>query len=378
MIALALLLLQSAPSDEAVPLATIRQVERGMTAAIALEDPDSPGEWPYESARRDQGAIPIGYRVGGTGAMVTALATLPAPDAERRAALERGLAFLADAMEEPGMSENVQPGIDARLWAFVTSLRGMLAARSAGMIAPFGADSLDRVIAELVRRLGVLEIPRSGGWSYSRPSGRLMPAPAYSYVTADVLQVLFEARRQGFDVDADMVERALDVLEAQREPTGAFAYRGLAGTESPTSLPSSAGRMVLCETALYQAGRSDVLHVRAAIDAFFSHWERLEERRGRADLHLPPYGIAPYYFLYAHGHVGRAIELLPPHDRPEYRARLAERLHSVRNEDEGTWNDRVYRRSAAYGTCAASLALMAPMLEPLARWRRPPVEDEQD
>src|SRR5690606_34038943 len=100
----------------------------------------------------------------------------------------------------------------------------------------------------------------------------------------------------------------------------------------------------------------------------FSHWERLEERSGRTDLRQPPYGIAPYYFLYSHVHAGRAIELLPEQDRSEYRARLAERLYSVRDEDSGLWDDRVYRRSAAYGTTAAALALMAPRLAPLARW----------
>ena len=153
---------------------------------------------------------------------------------------------------------------------------------------------------------------------------------------------------------------------------GAFLYSGTAPGETYATVPGSVGRMLACEVTLALAGRSDVLHVRAALDAFLAHWSALEERRGRTGLHKPPHDIAPYYFLYAHAQAARAIELLPEADRPEYRARLAEKLERVRDEETGLWNDRVFKRSAAYGTAAAVLALSAPLLPPPAGWSPPP------
>jgi hypothetical protein len=248
------------------------------------------------------------------------------------------------------MSANTHPGVDLRLWGLIAGARGLLAARAAGTAGELAPEDLDRLVRELLVRLVQLEIPRDGGWSYSRPSGRLLPAPPYSYVTADVLQVFFEARAQGFEVDPGPVERGLGVLEAQRQPTGAFLYSGTTPGESPPTIPGSVGRMLACEVTLALAGRSDVLHVRGALDSFLAHWDVLEERRGRTGLHKDPHEVAPFYFLYAHAQAARAIELLPHHDRAEYRTRLAERLESVRDEETGLWNDRVFKRSAAYGT----------------------------
>lgn len=347
-----------------------RHVERGIAAVLALEDGAAPGEWPYEGAIRLEGAIPVGFRVGGTGFVVAALAALPglAQDAPRRAALGRGVTFLAHALAEEGMSSNAMAGVDLRLWGMITGARGLLAARAAGERGGLTEEELDRAVRDYLTRLAQLEIPRNGGWSYNRPSGRLLPSPPNSYVTADVLQVFFEARAQGFEVDPAAVERALALLESQRQPTGAFLYSGTAPVDRPPTIPGSVGRMLVCEVTLLLAGRSDVLHVRGALDAFLAHWDALEERRGRTGLHKPPHDIAPYYFLYAHVQASRAIELLPAADRPEYRARLAEKLERVRDEETGTWNDRVFKRSAAYGTAAAALALSAPLLPPLAGW----------
>jgi hypothetical protein len=369
----ALLAWLAAAGQEATPgldAGTERHVERGVAAVLALEEEASPGEWPYEGAIRMEGAIPIGFRVGGTGYVVGALAALPglAGDEPRRAALGRGVTFLARALAEEGMSANALAGVDLRLWGLLTGARGLLAARAAGERGGLSEEELDRAVRDYLTRLAQLEIPRNGGWSYNRPSGRLLPSPPNSYVTADVLQVFFEARAQGFKVDPEPVERALLLLESQRQPTGAFLYSGTVPGERPPTIPGSVGRMLVCEVTLLLAGRSDVLHVRGALDAFLAHWDALEERRGRTGLHKPPHDIAPYHFLYAHVHASRAIELLPAADRPEYRARLAEKLERVRDEETGTWNDRVFKRSAAYGTAAAALALSAPLLAPLAGW----------
>lgn len=145
-----------------LPAGLARHVERGIAAVLALEDGASPGEWPYEGALRTDGAIPFGYRVGGTGCVVEALAVLPGleHDAARGAALDRGLAFLARALAEEEMSASTHPGIDLRIWGLIAGARGLLAARAAGAAGAPPPAELDRLVRELLARLAQLEIPR--------------------------------------------------------------------------------------------------------------------------------------------------------------------------------------------------------------------------
>jgi hypothetical protein len=50
--------------------------------------------------------------------------------------------------------------------------------------------------------------------------------------------------------------------------------------------------------------------------------------------------------------------LLPENERGEYRRRLLQRIFSVRLED-GTWNDRVFPRSASFGTASVMIAILS-------------------
>ncbi|MCA9298007.1 MAG: hypothetical protein KDA28_03015, partial [Phycisphaerales bacterium] len=92
---------------------------------------------------------------------------------------------------------------------------------------------------------------------------------------------------------------------------------------------------------------------------FIVHWEWLEKRRKQNGTHIPPYSVAPYYFMYAHYHAAQAIECLPERERAEYRRRVNDLLASVRDEN-GTWNDRVFERTANYSTAMAVMAIGMP------------------
>ena len=376
--ALALVLALGPSQDGGAPpdAGTLRLVERSVQALLELEEKGDGGEWPYEGAMRIEGQIPIGFRTGGTGVVVTALAKAPglATAAARRGSLQRGTRFLMEALRDESMSSDVPAGFDLRLWGYIFGLEGLLAAREARVLPPAENEALERAITVYVARLEAQEIPRTGGWSYNRPTGRHLPAPAYSYVTADVVRVLFEAHHQGFEVDAGALTRGLDVLEAQRQVSGAFLYSGLVAEANPPTMAGAAVRSVACETALFLAGRSSALHVRGAVDGFLAHWDLYRDLYGRSGGQRPPFDIGPHHFLYAHLHAARAIELLPEQDRPEYRARLQARLLEVR-DDKGCWNDRVFPRSGGYGTAAGILALLQPTLGPVRSWR-PPAEGD--
>jgi hypothetical protein len=186
-------------------------------------------------------------------------------------------------------------------------------------------------------------------------------------MTAPTLQALFEAKKLAYAVDAEVVKRGLASLENGRTPSGSFRYAGVNGAQSSESVPGSVGRMVASESTLMLAGRSDAARVRSAVDAFIVHWQWLEKRRCQQGTHAAPYGIAPYYFFYAHYYAAQAVELLPKQEREEYRRRINELLFSVRSE-AGTWNDRVFERSSNYGTSMAMMSLMMPQTPEPARW----------
>jgi hypothetical protein len=114
--------------------------------------------------------------------------------------------------------------------------------------------------------------------------------------------------------------------------------------------------MLTADATLMLAGRGDAERLRFAVEAFFEHWDELEKRRRRSGTHVPPHGVAPYYFFFAHHAAAQAIELLPEDERSALRARLHDRLARVREAD-GAWNDRVFERSANYGTAMTMLAL---------------------
>ena len=161
---------------------------------------------------------------------------------------------------------------------------------------------------------------------------------------------------------------ALAGLKLCVAPDGYVAYSARKPTQDdPGQIPGAIGRMVSAESALLLGGAGESERVRLAVDAFLRDWRALEARRRKTGTHTPPYGVAPYYFFYGFAAAADAIELLPPEDRGPLRTRLAEILMEIR-EPDGSWNDRVFERSRAFGTAMTMHALQAPWLAPAAWW----------
>ncbi len=343
-----------------------------------------PSEWPYEGVYRTRGEIPIGYRIGGTAICASALVQAPGyeADATRRAAVERATRFVLDGRRERLMdpAERDGAGYDVRGWGYTYALRYLMTLERAGHAPEEMADEVKAAIGWYIDAIEQTEIPKVGGWNYAGSNRKGEPYPMSPFMTAPTLQALFEARQAGHDVDAEVVERALDALERARTPVGSFVYSGSAQRRSE-SVPGSVGRMLASETTLLLAGRGSVDRVRGAVDAFIVHWEHLDRRRQQQGTHVPPYGIAPYYFYYAHYYAAQAIEQLPEVERPEYRRRLQElifrnRLPADKEQpgagagSAGGWNDRVFPRSTNYGTAMCLLALLEPEAPAPANWLR--------
>ncbi len=354
---------ESLPAPSAAPDASSVDAALARAVELLLERQEGPNEaeWPYEGVYRERGRIPMGYRVGGTAIVAQALVRAPgyAEDAARHAALARALEFLFEALASPEMDPDYGGGYDVRVWGHAYALMLLL---DLERLEALPADVGERAAEGRARCLAALaatEIPEHGGWSYSRGPELSAPSPPSAFMTAPIVMALMDAAERGHAVDAGLLERALASLERGRTSAGGVTYAVRDGRPRGTidAVPGSIGRMAVTEAALLRAGRSDAARLRGAIDAFFVHWEHLEARRKGTGTHTGPYGIAPYYFYYAHRYAALAIEQLPAAERAEYRRRLLERLFVTRDED-GSWNDRVFPRSASYGTAMVALALL--------------------
>jgi hypothetical protein len=338
-------------------------------ALVAMQESfaDNPNksEWPYEGVYRVGGKIPFGYRVGGTSIVAQALVESGgyADDQERRDAVARACEFVCAAIREPLMSPDpaiYKGGYDVRGWGHCYALRFLLALERAKAVPAGQETAVAEAIAFYLGALQTTEIPQSGGWNYARSPGLETASRSSPFMTAPCVMALFEAKAGGHAIDEAVVERALKALENARTESGYVEYSVTgAARDRPEQIPGAIGRMVATESALFLAGRSTHDRLRFAVNAFIAHWPELEKRRRKNGTHQPPYGVAPYYFFYGFHHAALAIELLKEGERQLYREKLADLLFSIREQD-GTWNDRVFPRSANFGTAMTLTALLMP------------------
>jgi hypothetical protein len=344
---------------------------------LEMEEGEGRGEWPYEGVYRVRRQIPVGYRVGGTAIVCEALINAEgwADDdpraAERLETVRRGIGFVLGAREHPLMSPDYDGGYDVRGWGYTTALSMLVAAANDDRFEVAAApaeheaehtaekDTLRDGVEWYIRAIEQTAIPQVGGWNYARRPGIETVSPPSSFMTAMTILALLDAREAGFAVDQGVLDKAVAFLESSRAESGEYVYSGSAAQRRPGGVPGATGRMVISELALQRVGRGDSGRVRAALDAFVEHWDELEKRRAKPGTHEPPYGVAPYYFYFAHRYAAEVIETLPEAERAERRAQVLGLLWKTRNAEDGTWNDRVFPRSASYGTAMSVLAILS-------------------
>lgn len=323
------------------------------------------GAWPYEGVYRVSREIPAGYRVGGTSIVAGALFHAAPDDALAAKAVGRGLAYVLDHLGDPLLDLSTEDAYDVRIWGQAEALEFLSAIDASGAGGSRGKE-VREWIPRLARTIAGEELTE-GGWNYAR---REHPA---SFVTAPVAQALLFARGRGAEVPKEVLERARRVLEKARAEDGAFLYSGMfkedGARATPDQLQGSCARSAACESTLRLLGGGSVAALQGALDAFHTHWGELEKRRRKTGTHEGAYKIAPYYFYYGHRYAAQAIQLLPEASRARERSRLLEVLLRTRDAD-GTWNDRVFDRSRAFGTAMVVLVLLgdrAPLPPALGR-----------
>ncbi|MDA0802825.1 MAG: hypothetical protein O2819_03610 [Planctomycetota bacterium] len=343
------------------PSALAEHAAVGVERLVAMQE--EPGQWPYEGVYRVGGEIPVGYRIGGTAICAEALLSTPgyADDAARRDAVEKAMAFVCQTRNHPLMDPvDYEGGYDVRGWGHCYGARFLLLARAAKAVPEEMVADTELAIDWYVDALQKMEIAEVGGWNYALRGSRLKPSPASPFMTAPCVETLLLAQSQGEAVDPAILDRAMAVLQVMRGESGYVDYSAdKAIRDQPGQIPGAVGRMCAVEAALQLGGLGSPARAESAVRAFGEHWDALEARRAKNGTHKPPYGVAPYYFMYAHWRAALAAERAPQESRAELRSIVLDRLSRTRS-GEGTWNDRVFPRSANFGTACALLTMGAP------------------
>lgn len=238
---------------------------------------------------------------------------------------------------------------DVRVWGHIYALELFCRLKPSTRFNEL-SQKTDPWIPRLTEYL-VSEELKTGGWNYANQRAHA------GFVSAPAVQALLWARQTGQTVPEEVWQRSAAALLRSRNNDAAFAYSGDERTDRPTKLPGSIARSANCEATLMLLGLPREQEIEQALNAFHEHWIELEKRRKKNGTHKPPYGVAPYYFYYGNRYAAFAIELLPKRKRAAEHERLFNVILRTRDPD-GTWNDRAFEQSRAYGTAMTVLALL--------------------
>ncbi len=257
-------------------------------------------------------------------------------------ALARGLAYLLDE------SHYADADQDEWTWAKVYPIqlfaRMLETKQYCGLKEPVLRKKLQLFIKDLAKRQ---QNDGSFRHEYRNP-----------FVTASVLHALKLAAAQGAKIPKDLVSRALISLQHSRAKNGGFTYSQFSGRSLPrVALIRAAGRMPLCESALFAWGASDKKRLKFALDTALKYHQEMERAR-KYDDHTPPNiygGFFYFYDLWGRALAQRTLASKSPKLAEAFQKDLQKRVLAI-SEIDGTFIDS-HELGRSYGTAMALLCL---------------------
>ena len=269
-------------------------------------------------------------------------------DARRRAAIlsavTRAARFTADN------SNLAFTDRDEIFWALAYRLELWTAIERSGQTAISVRESgpiIERCLNDLVKIQS-----QSGSWfhEYANP-----------FVTATGVMSLNRAGAV-FDITASpkaasALTNAVRSLSLQRHRSGTFSYQDKLANQNPkpAKVQAAAGRMPLCEAALFVGGKSSVERLQTAIEASFEHHSNLDLAY-KYDNHTDNWAYGGFFFWFDMRGRKQAIELLP---KSRIRTRLERQLEAIvisKSEIDGCYVDS-HEIGRCYGTAMALMCL---------------------
>jgi hypothetical protein len=357
------------PKPKPAPRAERKEIDasirRGLDFLLTHQNAD--GSWGSErSARPDEIYAPIpgahqSFRAAVTSLCISALSEVGGADTKVQKAIDRAEVWLMAHISK--VRRNSEDGL-YNVWAHAYSIDAFC-----HMLRRHAKDAeLSRKIrALIVGQIGMLARYEclSGGWCYyddfefqtQRPTGSTI-----SFVTATVLIVLDEARKEGVEVPQKMVDRGVASILRQRKPDFSYDYGEYLKfvPMMPINRPGgSLGRTQACDLAMRAWGDKRVTDavVETWLDRLFARELWLDMGRKRQIPHESWFQVAGYFFYYGHYYASRSIELLPHGKRGPYYDHLSQVLIRLQQPDGSWWDFPMFNYHQAYGTAFALMSL---------------------
>jgi squalene cyclase len=355
----------------AEPTAEERAIEKTMSEALAwlVTNQNKDGSWgSHESPRPIEVLADVpgshqAFQVATTALAVIALDGCPALSEEKVHAADRALDWLLDHFDVKRAS-----GLEHyNVWSFGYGLQ-CFAERLIAQPQDPRAEKLRAACKRLVEKLGMYQT-LDGGWGYLslgdvptfQPSETSM-----SFTTATIVVALERAKRAGIELPQKLVSRAIENLERNRLPDGAFLYGDYLKyrpRHGINQVKGSACRTPACQYALLLFGEKVTEEERIeGLEQLIFKQARFQKMAVRRPIpHESWYSVSGYFYLYGHAYATYILEALPKEKQARYWPALVEAANYCREPDGSYWDYPLYSYHKPYGTAYALMVLSGAM-----------------
>ncbi len=299
------------------------------------------------------------WKVATTGLCCAALIEVGLSD-DAREATDRALRYLIENadVKRPDVWDTMNN------WAYIYGLQGLVTAHASSRYE--GSPIRDEIANAAAIYLDNLARFQSlnGGWGYlefSMPRTR-RPQWATSFMTAAAVVAMQQARRESFDVDRKVIDRAVRVIKRCRLPNGAYTYRVRnvpnLDSEYIDQVKGSLSRIPVCQMALIVSGQEIPLEDRKfGLAHFFRDHKFLDIAMHRPIPHEAYYANSGYFYMFGHYYASLVIEGLPSADRSVYWPKLWHEIMKIQQQDGSMWDYDLHSYDKPYGVAYGLMAL---------------------
>jgi len=264
--------------------------------------------------------------------------------------LEKALLWLLRPREE---TENASGGrIEGDdMWGAIFCTEALvMCAREKAIMAKYG-DVMMKGIKDHIARLKELQ-RKDGGWYYYN----FVPDSS-SFSTASTIIILESLKNMGVEVAAcdEMIPNACKMVKSMKIGKGTYSYMKMAGYNSSMSPLGASARSPLCTFALTCADEGEEDDFKQSIENWLNNVHLLKKIKGQSGTHIGKGMTAPYYFLYSHMYMARAVKLLPKRTAQGLLQLIAGMMLSYQ-EPDATWSD--WKMTKDYKIAQTGLALV--------------------
>ncbi len=355
-----------APGEGAASKDDVRAaIDRGIE--FLLSDQNKNGSWggPQDSITTWSGSTwsnpetHRSWKVATTGLCVAALAEVATTE-EALAAMDRAVQYLADNadVKRPNEWDTMNN------WAYLYGLQGLATAYDHPRYA--ASPLRDRIAEAAAKHLKNIARFQSinGGWGYLEfdPPRTRRPQWATSFMTASAVVAMEVAKRQGFEVDQKVIDRAAWLVQRCRLPNGAYTYRVRTvpnlDSEYIDQVKGSLSRIQVCQAALLMAGKEIPIEDRRfGLAHFFRDHRFLEIAMHKPVPHEAYYYNSGYFYFYGHYYASLVIEGLSAEDQAAFWPKLQHEILKTQQKDGSMWDYDVHRYDRPYGVAFGIMAL---------------------